>query len=172
MTAKTNHQPPSTPLRMVDISTKGTTNRRARAAGYLRLSPEAAHRLRQGTVPKGDVLAAAQVAAILAAKRTPEWIPLCHSVPLQGVEVIFEWPQDDRLRCVVIVQAQGQTGVEMEALTAVSAALLTVYDMLKALDKNMVLEEIALLAKSGGRSGHYVRPGDDQHAQRQEDTTE
>ena len=124
----------------------------------MRIAPLAAQRLRDGTIPKGDVLAAAQIAAILAAKRTAEWIPLCHPIPLQGVEVCFDWPQDDRLRCMVTAHAQGQTGVEMEALTAVSAALLTVYDMLKSLDKHMVLEEIMLLAKSGGRSGHYVRP--------------
>lgn len=172
MTAETNHPSPSAPLRMVDISTKDTTNRRACAEGFLRMGSTAAQRLRDGLVPKGDVLAAAQIAAILAAKRTPEWIPLCHSVPLQGVEVAFEWPQDNRLRCMVTARAQGQTGVEMEALTAVSAALLTVYDMLKALDKNMVLEEIVLLAKSGGRSGHYVRPSDDQSGQRQEDIAE
>ncbi len=150
---------------MVDISIKGTTNRCARAQGFLRIAPLAAQRLRDGMIPKGDVLAAAQIAAILAAKRTSEWIPLCHPIALQGVEVFFDWPQDDRLRCMVTARAQGQTGVEMEALTAVAAALLTVYDMLKALDKNMVLEEIALLTKSGGRSGHYVRPGGAQPAQ-------
>jgi cyclic pyranopterin phosphate synthase len=143
--------------RMVDVSDKEITRRVAVARGVVAMRPETLQVLLSGTAPKGDVLAAARVAAIQAAKKTPELIPLCHTITLTGIEVSFE-PEPERasLGIVVRVQALDRTGAEMEALTAVSIAALTVYDMLKAIDRGMTIERIALQEKSGGKSG-FVR---------------
>ena len=144
---------------MVDVSAKDVTSRTARAFGRVTMAPATLAAIRDGNVPKGDVLAAARIAGIMAAKRTPELIPLCHTLLLTKVAVDFEI--DEERSCVAItstVRCKGQTGVEMEALTAVTVAALTIYDMAKALEKTMVIGEIALLEKSGGKSGDWVRP--------------
>ena len=155
--------------RMVDVSGKDETRRVAVASGVLRLQPATLERIRAGTIAKGNVLAVADVAAVMAAKRTPEMIPMCHSLPLSGVEVKFsELPEIDADGCVgikatVTAACVGQTGVEMEALCAVSTALLTIYDMCKAIDRGMRIEHVQLDEKRGGKSGLWLRnspPGD------------
>jgi len=145
---------------MVDVSEKAATSRTAIAEGFVRMRAETLALLMEGGAPKGDVLAVARVAGIMAAKRTSELIPLCHPLPITKVTVDFEpLPEADSLRVEALVKVTGQTGVEMEALTAVSVACLTVYDMLKAVDKAMCFDGIRLLEKSGGRSGDFsARP--------------
>ena len=146
--------------RMVDVGAKEITARSATATGRVRMAPETLALIGQGAHKKGDVLAVARIAGIQAAKRCPELIPLCHSLMLSGVDVDLQL--DEGSSCVLIsatARVTGQTGVEMEALTAVSVAALTVYDMCKAVDKAMVIEGISLQKKSGGRSGHYHREG-------------
>lgn len=143
--------------RMVDVSDKADTVRTAIAEGRVKMAPETLRRVRERSVAKGDVLAVAQIAGIQAAKRTSDWIPMCHPLPLTGVDVRFEDNGEDTLTITAEVKTTGKTGVEMEALTAVSAAALTVYDMCKALQKDMVVESVALLSKTGGKSGDYVR---------------
>jgi len=142
--------------RMVDVGEKPRTHRRAVAEAYLRASEEVVALLRTGSAPKGDVLATARVAGIMAAKRTPELIPLCHGVALTRVSVDLE-VQANGVRIVAAAEAQDRTGVEMEAMTAASIAALTLYDMLKSLDKGLVVERLALVEKEGGRSGHWRR---------------
>ena len=145
---------------MVDVSGKPVTARTAVAQGEVRMLPATLAAIRNGAVPKGDVLAAARIAGIMAAKRTSELIPLCHTLLLSKVGVEFEI--DEVRSCVVItttVRCSGQTGVEMEALTAVSVAALTIYDMAKALEKTMTIADIRLLEKQGGKSGPWERPG-------------
>lgn len=142
--------------RMVDVSDKSVTARTAVAEGFVRMRPETLALLMEGGAPKGDVLAVARVSGIMAAKRTHELIPLCHPLPITKVTVDFEpRPEGSALRVEAQVRVTGQTGVEMEALTAVSVACLTVYDMLKAADKAMHFDGIRLLEKTGGRSGDY-----------------
>ncbi len=149
--------------RMVDVSGKDETRRVAVASGVLRLQPATLERIRAGTIAKGNVLAVADVAAVMAAKRTPEMIPMCHSLPLSGVEVAFaEIADADGEGCVgikamVTATCVGPTGVEMEALCAVSAALLTIYDMCKAIDRGMRIEHVQLDEKRGGKSGVWLR---------------
>ena len=146
--------------RMVDVGDKSVTRRRAVARGTVVMQLATLERLLAGGADKGDVLAAARIAAIQAAKRTPELIPLCHAIQLVGVEVEFvpeRGPERGTLEIVARVHALDRTGAEMEALTAVSIAALTVYDMLKAVDRAMTIERIALLEKSGGKSGEFVR---------------
>lgn len=142
--------------RMVDVSEKAVTGRRAVARGEIRMQPETLALIREGRAKKGDVLAVAQVAGIMAAKKTSEIIPMCHPLMLSGIDLRFEYEPD---RSAVLIEAEvktsGQTGVEMEALTAVSAAALTIYDMVKATDKGMRIENIRLAHKSGGKSGDY-----------------
>ena len=143
---------------MVDVADKMVTSRTAVARGEVRMAPATLAAIRDGAVPKGDVLAAARIAGIMAAKRTPELIPLCHTLLLSKVAVDFAL--DDAAGRVVItatVRCNGQTGVEMEALTAVSVAALTIYDMAKALEKGMEIGGIMLLEKAGGKSGHWQR---------------
>ena len=140
--------------RMVDVGGKPQTARSATATGRIRMSPEALTAVREGSGPKGDVLAAARIAGILAAKKTGELIPLCHPLSLDAVQVDFAF-EDDGVRATARASLTGRTGVEMEAMTATSIALLTIYDMAKALDKGMVIEEVRLLAKSGGKSGDW-----------------
>jgi cyclic pyranopterin phosphate synthase len=143
---------------MVDVGAKDWTRREAVARGEIRLNPAAWEALRQGSAAKGDVLGVARTAGIMAAKRTPELIPLCHQLALSGVRLNF-METGDRLGIEARVTVTGPTGAEMEALTAVSVAALTVYDMLKAVDRGMVIGPIRLLAKSGGKSGEYRREG-------------
>ena len=143
---------------MVDVGDKPSTERLARAAATLRMAPGTLARLVAGDAPKGDVLAVARVAGIQAAKRTPELIPLCHHIALTAVEVRFAPdPDGERLHIEAVARCRDRTGVEMEALTAASVAALTVYDMLKAIDRDMSIEHTRLLEKSGGRSGRWLR---------------
>ena len=143
---------------MVDVSEKPVTARQAVARGIITMNAEAFAAVERGTVKKGDVLGVARIAGIMATKRTSELIPLCHPLPLTKVSVDFTLlPERQAVEAVCTVKTTGVTGVEMEALTGVSAALLTVYDMGKAVDKGMELGEIGLVEKTGGKSGHYVR---------------
>lgn len=143
---------------MVDVGEKAVTTRTAVAAGEVRMAPATLAAIRDGAAPKGDVLAAARIAGIQAAKRTPELIPLCHTLLLSKVAVDFTIDEAaSRVAITATVRCNGQTGVEMEALTAVSVAALTIYDMAKALDKAMVIENIRLLEKAGGKSGDWRR---------------
>jgi len=146
--------------RMVDVSAKEKTQRVARAAGFVHMEPATLELVRAGGCKKGDVLAVAQVAGIMAAKRCWELVPMCHPIQLTGVDVRFELSDAP---CGVAIEAEcrccGQTGVEMEALTAASVAGLTIYDMLKAVQRDMVVSDVRLLEKSGGKSGHFVREG-------------
>jgi cyclic pyranopterin phosphate synthase len=142
---------------MVDVSAKPVTRREAVAEGCVRMLPDTVRRIADGTMPKGDVLAVARVAGILAAKRTPELVPLCHPLPLTSVEVELT-PEANGVRIRSRVAVDGRTGVEMEALTAVAVAALTLYDMCKAVDRGMMIDAVALVEKRGGRSGTWVRP--------------
>ncbi len=137
--------------RMVDVSAKDTTQRQATARGTITLTGEALDAIRGGTAKKGDVLAVARVAGIMAAKQVPSLIPLCHALPLSSATLDFELG-DDRITITATIGCTGQTGVEMEALTAVSVALLTIYDMVKAIDRTMTIGDIRLIEKRGGKS--------------------
>ena len=143
---------------MVDVSEKPVTAREATAHGVITMNAEAFAAVREGTAKKGDVLGVARIAGIMAAKRTSELIPLCHPLPLSKVSVEFALDEARQaVEAFCTVKTTGVTGVEMEALTGVSTALLTIYDMCKAVDKGMELGEIHLVEKTGGKSGHYVR---------------
>jgi len=146
--------------RMVEVGQKDKTSREALARATLRMRPETRRVLLSGKVPKGDAIAAARIAGIQAAKRTSELIPLCHPLAITGCEIALT-PADDQERFVIeaTVRCGDRTGVEMEALTAVTIAALTLYDMLKAIDRGMTIEEVVLLEKRGGRSGEYRRGG-------------
>jgi cyclic pyranopterin phosphate synthase len=141
---------------MVDVTDKSITARRAVAESFVRLSPSTMALLRKGRLPKGDALEAARLAGILAAKRTPDLIPLCHPLLLTHVDVQAE-PRADGVRFTASVSCAGPTGVEMEALTAASVSALTLYDMVKAVEKGATIERVRLLEKSGGKSGLYRR---------------
>lgn len=143
--------------RMVDVGHKPATERRAVAGGRIAMSREAAAAIRDGAVAKGDVLAVARIAGIMAAKRTADLIPLCHPLPLTSVEVALT-VGDDGVAVTATAATTGQTGVEMEAMVAASTALLTLYDMAKAIDKGMVIETVRLLSKTGGKSGDWFAP--------------
>jgi cyclic pyranopterin monophosphate synthase len=145
--------------RMVDVGGKPVTRRTARASGAICMQPATLARITSGEVAKGNVLEVARLAGIMAAKRTAELIPLCHPLPLESVEVDLQPEGDARLLIAATVNTSGKTGVEMEALTAVSIAALTVYDMCKAIDRAMTIEQVQLDAKSGGASGDFVRKG-------------
>ncbi len=147
-------------VHMVDVGAKTETSRRAVARGFLRMMPATAEALRSGRTAKGDVLATARLAGIMAAKRTPELIPLCHSIALTRVAVELQ-VGDDGVAIEATAEARDRTGVEMEAMTAASVAALTLYDMLKGVDRAMCIESIRLEEKSGGRSGHWVRDEQD-----------
>ncbi len=141
---------------MVDVGAKGETRRVARAAGHIRMTPATLELVAQGSAKKGDVLGVARIAAIQGAKRTSDLIPLCHPIPLTRVAVEFTLDRErSTVECIATAETVGRTGVEMEALTAVSVALLTIYDMCKAADRGMTLGDIRLLEKEGGRSGHW-----------------
>ena len=141
---------------MVDVTEKAETTRTAVAEGRIRMNRETAERIRTGGIAKGDVLAVAQVAGIMAAKRTPDIIPMCHSLRLTGVDIAFTL-EEEAVHIRATVRCKGETGVEMEALTAVSAAALTIYDMCKAVQKDMEIGEIHLCRKTGGKSGDYEK---------------
>ncbi|SDS31530.1 cyclic pyranopterin monophosphate synthase MoaC [Microlunatus soli] len=143
--------------RMVDVSDKESTARTATASGLVRLNAEAVGALRDGTVPKGDALAVARIAGIQGAKKTPDLVPLCHPLPLSGVDIDLE-VVDEGVRIAVTVRTTGRTGVEMEALTAVSVAALSVVDMIKAIDRGAVITDVRVESKSGGRRGDWRRP--------------
>jgi cyclic pyranopterin monophosphate synthase len=147
--------------RMVDVSGKDVTARSARASGLVRMEASTLALILDRGMAKGDVLGVARLAGIMAAKRTGDLIPLCHPLGLESVEVAFTPVDAGTLRIEATAKVQGRTGVEMEALTAVSVAALTVYDMAKAVDRGMVIDGIKLEEKSGGRSGHYRRASDD-----------
>jgi cyclic pyranopterin phosphate synthase len=141
---------------MVDVGEKAETHRVARAAGSIRMLPDTLKLIRQGDAKKGDVLGIARIAAIQGSKRTSDLIPLCHPISLTKVGVEFEIAEPDTIHCTVTAETVGRTGVEMEALTATSVALLTIYDMCKAVDRGMTISDIRLLEKQGGKSGHWV----------------
>lgn len=143
---------------MVDVSNKPVTNRVATAAGKITVNADAYQAILNGTSKKGDVLGTARLAGIMASKRTSDLIPLCHPLPISKCTVDFTLlPEKSAIEASATVKVAAQTGVEMEALHAVSIALLTIYDMCKALDKNMTISDICLLEKNGGRSGHFIR---------------
>lgn len=154
-----SHVDRSGQARMVDVSGKETTERFARATGVISMSPAALEAIRKNAVEKGDVLAVARIAGVMAAKRTAELVPLCHPLPLSDVQV--DATIDDTIPGIRVdsaVRTAGKTGVEMEAIVAVSVTLVTVYDMAKSLDRSMVISGICLVEKAGGRSGIWKRP--------------
>ena len=143
--------------RMVDVGAKAETSRVARASAVVRMQLATLTLVRDRGVAKGDVLEVARLAGIMAAKKTADLIPLCHPLPLTSVKLDFTFPSEDALRIEATVAVFARTGVEMEALTAVTVAALTVYDMCKAVDRGMIIEAVRLEEKDGGRSGHFVR---------------
>ncbi|CAI8883654.1 cyclic pyranopterin monophosphate synthase MoaC [Methylocaldum szegediense] len=159
--SKLTHFNESGAAHMVDVGAKPMTQRVAVAEGYIEMRSETLDLIMQGGHKKGDVLGIARIAGILASKKTSELIPLCHPIPITNVDLVLE-PQRERGRvyCQATVKTVGQTGVEMEALTAVQVALLTVYDMCKAVDRGMTIQSVRLLEKAGGRSGHWQREKD------------
>ncbi|HEY91181.1 MAG TPA: cyclic pyranopterin monophosphate synthase MoaC [Dehalococcoidia bacterium] len=143
--------------RMVDIGSKADTVREAVARGRIRMKPATLEQVRTNQMKKGDVLAVARVAGIMAAKKTPELIPLCHTILIDDVSVEFELSGEDCIEITARAKSTGKTGVEMEALVAASVSALTIYDMCKAVDKGMMIEEVCLESKTGGKSGTYQR---------------
>ncbi|HBV87760.1 MAG TPA: cyclic pyranopterin monophosphate synthase MoaC [Desulfosporosinus sp.] len=143
--------------RMVDVSDKEETARVAIAQGKVLMKPETLERIRSGQIAKGDVLSVAQVAGIMAAKQTSQLIPMCHPLAITGAKLSFKLVEPGEIDIEANVKVHGKTGVEMEALTAVSVAALTIYDMCKAIDKTMTIGDIYLVEKLGGKSGHFVR---------------
>ena len=158
MTDELSHVSPSGEARMVDVSAKAATERLARATGSIRMTLDTLEAIRRSEIKKGDVLAVARIAGIMAAKRTADLIPLCHPLALTDVQLQLELDRSiPGVRAESTVRTTGPTGVEMEALTAVSVALLTVYDMAKAMDRSMTITDISLAEKTGGRRGKYSR---------------
>ena len=156
MTMKLSHVDDEGRVRMVGVGHKPATERVAVAKGEVRMKPETLHLIAEGKVPKGNVLTTAQIAGIMAAKRTHELIPLCHPLPLTKVDVDFEVDSEkSRIEITATARCTGRTGVEMEALTAVSVAALTIYDMAKAVEKTIEIGQIRLLSKAGGKSGAW-----------------
>jgi cyclic pyranopterin phosphate synthase len=144
--------------KMVDVSHKQDTLREAVAYGNVYMKRETLERIKEGSIKKGDVLSVAQVAGIMGAKKTPDIIPMCHPIMISGCDISFSLNfEENRVEITATVKNTGQTGVEMEALTAVSIAGLTIYDMCKAIDKEMIISDVMLLKKSGGKSGDFVR---------------
>jgi cyclic pyranopterin monophosphate synthase len=143
---------------MVDVGHKAITQRIAVTEGYIEMQPQTLHLIINNQHKKGDVLAIARIAGIMASKKTADLIPLCHPLPLTQVELNFSAePDKNRIRCQTTVKTNGQTGVEIEALNATQIALLTIYDMCKAVDRGMIIQSVQLLEKSGGKSGHWLR---------------
>ncbi len=153
--SKLSHTDEAGAARMVDVSAKADTARTASASGRIDMNDAARNAIADGSAAKGDVFAAARIAGIMAAKRTSEIIPLCHPLPLTGITLDLAL-DDTGVTATATVRTSGKTGVEMEALTAVSVALLTLYDMLKAVDKNMIISNIHVTAKAGGKSGDWT----------------
>ena len=156
--SKLTHLDDAGAAHMVDVGGKPDTARRAVASGRIAMSKDAFEAIRAGNAPKGDVLGTARIAGIMAAKRTGDLIPLCHPLGLEAVNIDFEFEEAENswaVRAAATASLTGKTGVEMEAITAVSVALLTIYDMAKAIDKGMVIGEVRLIAKSGGKSGDW-----------------
>lgn len=151
---KLTHLDETGAAKMVDVSSKASSTREATAKGRIAMCQDALQAIREGLIKKGDVLATARIAGIMAAKKTSDLIPLCHPLAISGVTVDFEWVSDG-IVATATVRLTGQTGVEMEALTAVSVSLLTIYDMAKAIDKSMTISDIRLLSKTGGKSGSW-----------------
>jgi cyclic pyranopterin phosphate synthase len=146
---------------MVDVSAKAETHRLARASGAIRMRPETLMLIESGSAKKGDVLGVARIAAIQGAKRTAELVPLCHPIAITRIAVEFEIAREaSEVRCTAQVETLGRTGVEMEALTAVQVGLLTIYDMCKAVDRGMVMGDVRVLEKRGGKSGDWQAPGE------------
>ncbi len=143
--------------RMVDVSQKGETVREAVATGGVRMKPATLAKIKQNEIKKGDVLSVARVAGIMAAKKTPALIPLCHPITIDDISVDFKFVGDDYISITTIAKSSGKTGVEMEAMVAASVAALTVYDMCKAIDKGITIEQVRLESKKGGKSGMYIR---------------
>lgn len=156
MTKSLTHIDAAGNARMVDVGAKPETARMAVASGRITMNAKALAAIREGNAPKGDVLGTARVAAVMAAKRTAELIPLCHTLPIDAVNVDFVFEMDG-IRVTADARVHGKTGIEMEAITATSIALVTIYDMAKALDKRMVIGDIQLVEKVGGKSGHWKR---------------
>ncbi|MTI81272.1 MAG: cyclic pyranopterin monophosphate synthase MoaC [Firmicutes bacterium] len=146
--------------RMVEVGAKDDTKREAIARGEITMTPETLTKVESGNMAKGDVLAVARVAGIMAAKETSRLIPMAHPVNITGVNVNFRFKQPNKVEIEASVRTTGKTGVEMEALTAVNVASLTIYDMCKAVDKGMVIENIRLIKKTGGKSGEFIREGE------------
>ncbi|MFM7402699.1 MAG: cyclic pyranopterin monophosphate synthase MoaC [Erythrobacter sp.] len=156
---KLTHLDQTGAARMVDVGGKPATARRAVASGRITMSAEALAAIRAGNAPKGDVLGTARIAGIMAAKRTGDLIPMCHPLGLEAVDIAFAYEDADgssAIRVTATASLTGKTGVEMEAMTAASITLLTIYDMAKAIDKGMVISEVRLMAKSGGKSGDWT----------------
>lgn len=143
--------------KMVDVSVKDDTVRDAVVSGGVRMKPETLDKIKQNQLKKGDVLAVARVAGIMAAKKTPDLIPLCHPILVSDIGVSFEYIGDDFIRITATAKSTGKTGVEMEAMVAASVSALTIYDMCKAIDRGMTIEQVCLEKKSGGKSGTYTR---------------
>jgi len=144
--------------KMVDVSSKNITDRSATASGSIKMSAQVIDKIIAGDMKKGDVISVAQIAGIMGAKKTSEIIPMCHNIFISGADLKFQINQEaSKIEIRATVKTSGQTGIEMEALTAVSVAALTIYDMCKAVDKNMVIEDIKLIKKTGGKSGVYER---------------
>jgi cyclic pyranopterin phosphate synthase len=159
LTGKLTHFGAQGQAHMVDVAAKDETHRVARAAGRIRMLPATLRLISAGTAKKGDVLGIARIAAIQAAKRTSDLIPLCHPLSLTHVDIEFRLDKNAvAVHCIATVETKGRTGVEMEALTAVATGLLTIYDMCKAVDRGMCLDEIALHEKRGGKSGAWLKP--------------
>ena len=159
MNERLSHVDEAGRARMVDVSAKPDTERMARARGSIRMRPDTLTAIRLNQIAKGDVLAVARVAGVMGAKRTAELVPLCHPIPLHDIQIAFEMDEaGPAIHVEATAKTVGKTGVEMEALTAVMVALLTIYDMGKAIDREMVVYDISLAEKSGGRLGHWSRP--------------
>jgi len=155
--SKLTHLSDDGAARMVDVGAKAETSRRAVAAGRITMSAEALAAIRAGDAPKGDVLGTARIAGMMAAKRTGDLIPLCHPLGLESIRVEFGFA-DTAITVTATASLTGKTGVEMEAMVAASVALLTIYDMAKAIDKGMVIDNVRLIEKVGGKSGHWKAP--------------
>jgi len=157
MTEELTHINENGEARMVDVSPKDDTVREAIVTGGVRMKPETLDKIKQNQMKKGDVIATARIAGILGGKKTPDLIPLCHTILVSEISIDFEFLGDDYIKITAMAKSTGKTGVEMEAMTAAAVSALTIYDMCKAIDRGMVIENICLQKKSGGKSGTYIR---------------
>jgi cyclic pyranopterin phosphate synthase len=158
MTEELTHINKKGEAKMVDVSPKDDTVREAVVTGGVRMKPETLEKIKQNQMKKGDVLAAARIAGIMGAKKTPDLIPLCHTILVSEIAVDFEFIGNDYIEIKTMAKSTGKTGVEMEAMTAAAVSALTIYDMCKAIDRGMSIESICLQKKSGGKSGTYTKP--------------